>query len=168
MKKYTMITVILFLSVLANCQVLSPEVIASAGDIKENQGYLLSWTLGETIAETFLNDNNQVTQGFQQPYLYQISLLPGNQLMDQDNIRVFPNPAVSYFFVEIDAETFSGPLTMNLYNIFGVKVDESVLHPGSGKKKINISQYPSDMFILDITDERNMFIQTYKIIKVKM
>ena len=168
MKKNIMITVMVLLSMLANGQVLSPEVVAPAGDVGENQGYVLSWTLGEAIAETFLIGQNQLTQGFQQSYLYQISFLPRNLLPDPYDIRIFPNPARSYFFVEIDAEAFNGPLTMTLYNTFGVKVDKSILDPGSGKKKINISQYSSDMYILSITDEENTFIRNYKIIKVNM
>ena len=42
------------------------EVIATSGDYFEEAGISLSWTLGETIIETFSNENFILTQGFQQ------------------------------------------------------------------------------------------------------
>jgi len=42
------------------------EVISASGECFEESGISLSWTLGETINETFSNENIILTQGFQQ------------------------------------------------------------------------------------------------------
>ncbi len=55
------------LAVLLSGQSLSPEVISTSGDYFENTNASLSWTLGETVTETFANGNIFLTQGFQQP-----------------------------------------------------------------------------------------------------
>ncbi|OQX82230.1 MAG: hypothetical protein B6D64_00925 [Bacteroidetes bacterium 4484_276] len=60
-------------------QSVSPEVIATSGGYFENAEISLSWTLGETVTETFSSGNVTLTQGFQQPYnfyLQQILNIP--------------------------------------------------------------------------------------------
>jgi hypothetical protein len=51
-----------------NAQTLSPQVIASAGGYQSNASASLSFTIGETVIQTFTSPNNILTQGFQQPY----------------------------------------------------------------------------------------------------
>ena len=58
----------------AGAQSLSPKVIASAGGYFTSANASLSWTLGETIGQTFTNGSYMLTQGFQQPYVT-VSLL---------------------------------------------------------------------------------------------
>lgn len=50
-----------------SAQSLSPQVIASSGGYYSNGSGSLSWTLGETMTETFTSGSPQLTQGFQQP-----------------------------------------------------------------------------------------------------
>jgi hypothetical protein len=69
----------LALSLSASGQMASPEVIASGGDYFQNDNISLSFTVGETITETFSNGDVTLTQGFQQPYnfyLQQILNIP--------------------------------------------------------------------------------------------
>jgi len=50
-----------------SAQITSPEVISSSGAYFSNTSGSMSWTLGETVTETFSNGSNILTQGFQQP-----------------------------------------------------------------------------------------------------
>ncbi len=59
----------LFIYINAGAQSLSPKVIASAGGYFASANASLSWTLGETMGQTFSNGGNTLTQGFQQPYV---------------------------------------------------------------------------------------------------
>ena len=151
---------------LANGQIFTQEVMTAASDFNENQGYSLSWTMGETVTETFIKGDDQFTQGFQQTYIYEITWLPGQVLEDQYNIEVFPNPAGSFFFIKIDTDQERGPIKMTLYNMLGVRVDETTLEPELHTKKINIDLFSSDIYLLIITDDENRFIQRFKIVKV--
>jgi hypothetical protein len=54
-------------------QTLTPEVISSSGGYFENTNASVSWTLGETVTETFIGTNVNLTQGFQQPFGIQIT-----------------------------------------------------------------------------------------------
>jgi hypothetical protein len=49
------------------------QVISTAGDYYQDENMSLSWTLGETVIETFENDNIVLTQGFQQPYNFYLT-----------------------------------------------------------------------------------------------
>jgi len=63
---------LLFLS--AFCQSNQSEAISSSGNYFEQNGISLSWTLGETITETFPNNNIILTQGFQQTICSQTNI----------------------------------------------------------------------------------------------
>jgi hypothetical protein len=49
------------------------QVIASAGGYYEGDNISISWTLGETVVETFQGADIILTQGFQQPYSFYLS-----------------------------------------------------------------------------------------------
>jgi hypothetical protein len=51
----------------ASCQLSSPEVIATAGGFFTGTSLTQSWTIGESITETFSGSSIIATQGFQQP-----------------------------------------------------------------------------------------------------
>jgi hypothetical protein len=44
------------------------QVISSAGNYYQGDNLSMSWTLGETVIETFTGNDIILTQGFQQPY----------------------------------------------------------------------------------------------------
>lgn len=69
MKKLLILFTLIGLTVLIYGQSLNPEVISTSGDYFENSNASLSWTLGETVTETFENSNFFLTQGFQQPVI---------------------------------------------------------------------------------------------------
>ncbi|MCX6271101.1 MAG: T9SS type A sorting domain-containing protein [Bacteroidetes bacterium] len=64
-KLFTILFVLFCLS--AYCQSVSPWVTASAGGYFEGTNITQSWTLGETVIETFYGSTIVLTQGFQQP-----------------------------------------------------------------------------------------------------
>jgi len=62
-----------------SANVRTQEVVASAGGYFENDDISMSWTVGETVIQTFSGTDIILTQGFQQPfnfYLTQILNIP--------------------------------------------------------------------------------------------
>jgi len=57
---------IIFSATYTFSQELSREIIASDGDFQQNTSGSISFTIGETVVETFANTQNILTQGFQQ------------------------------------------------------------------------------------------------------
>ena len=62
-------TVFIAFSLNSNAQ----QVIASSGGYFEGENISFSWTLGETVIETFEGGDIILTQGFQQPYNFYLS-----------------------------------------------------------------------------------------------
>jgi hypothetical protein len=58
----------------AFCQSITPDLIATAGDVYMNNDVELSWPVGEIMIETFSVTSNSLTQGFHQPE-YKIALI---------------------------------------------------------------------------------------------
>ena len=66
MKKILIIVCVLAVNAM-QAQLLSPTVIATAGDYSTDPGVSLSWTLGEIATETFSSVGNKPSQGIQKP-----------------------------------------------------------------------------------------------------
>ena len=66
MKKAFLHTYFTLIFIVCFSQSNESEVIATSGEYFEGAGISISWTLGETINETFSNENIILTQGFQQ------------------------------------------------------------------------------------------------------
>lgn len=73
MKRYFILISIIGCFLNISGQTLTPEVISSSGGYFENTNASLSWTLGETVTETFSGTNVILTQGFHQPFGIQIT-----------------------------------------------------------------------------------------------
>ena len=72
MKKHILLALIINCQlsiVTCNAQTLSPKVIPSTGGYFTGGGNSLSWTMGETVTQTFQNGYIVLTQGEQQPYI---------------------------------------------------------------------------------------------------
>ena len=94
MNKIYLITLILCQISLAQINTINnPEVISSAGNTMQADGYILCSTLGEVVIETAIGGNEYIfTQGFQQQNNVSISII---QNSDLNNTCVFPNPTTN-------------------------------------------------------------------------
>lgn len=165
--KFFVLAFILGLSVQQlSAQAISREVVATAGEFQEEEGYVLEWTIGETVSETFVKGDEQFTQGFHQPYLYQITDIPDPGLTKDYTIDIYPNPAEYFFYVEFDPAQDREPLELILFNTSGSKIYETPIDPHIHKYKINIQHLASDMIQMIITDKERSFYNRFKIIKL--
>ena len=72
MKKLLLIITLLVLTNFSFSQELSRHVVSSGGKHSSNGTYSISFTIGESIVETFTTTNHTLTQGFQQPRIISI------------------------------------------------------------------------------------------------
>ena len=81
-------------------QQINPVVLAGSGAHFSNGNSQLSWTLGESVIETFsggLAQSFYLTQGFHQPNLAFSSI---DNSISKPDISIYPNPASSILFVD--------------------------------------------------------------------
>jgi len=137
----------------------SQEVISTSGNHHESDDKSISWTLGETVIETFKADEIILTQGFHQPALTVVSVdeidLPGY------NITAFPNPTKSYVTLNVEAESYDN-MSFQLYDFNGSLIEHNLLE--SQKTNVSFEGLKPGVYFIRIIEE-NKHLTTIKIIK---
>ncbi len=162
MKNVKQVCVIGVLLVCIFCQTLlaqSQEVVASAGIYFENKNHQISFTVGETVIETYRGDQFLLTQGFHQPLLWVTELdeLVGINL----NIKAYPNPTADFVKINSNEELPLGS-TFHLYNMQGVLV--RIGEMDGLTTEVSFRQLVPANYFLKIFHEDNI-LKTFKIIK---
>lgn len=156
---------ILYFAFSSFAQTLSPQVISTAGDYSVGSNGSLSWTIGETITETYTNGNNILTQGFQQDTTIIVKI---QDLNISFLVSVYPNPANDYLVVEF-LSPFNTGINIDLFDMQGKKISAGSLPPSNGsttvKKQVDIKNFASADYLLNITSANGRLIKSYKIIK---
>lgn len=93
---------VLFLTLLISApmysQTIPLSVVASSGGYTETGVLSLSWTVGESLTESFEQGSVTLSQGFQQGVRVLILQLP-RLLTTESGFSVFPNPATSFLTI---------------------------------------------------------------------
>lgn len=157
---YTILIFLLFPFFISS-QTLSPKVLSVAGRNVSNNGYSLSWTLGEPIASTLKNTNYFLTQGFQQPY-YKLQAITEND--QENNILFYPNPAKDFLIVDVNTpnQIF---FKAQLIDVLGKCI--STFNFGNSKQQIiDLKNVLPGIYFLRITDENLNYQKIIKINKI--
>lgn len=150
-----------FLWLLSATVVSGQQVISSAGASAAGTGVQLSWTVGETVIETFTGTSAILTQGFHQTRLTvtAIELIPVPDL----DLTVYPNPVSSVLRLQAIGKKKVPQMTYSLFNMEG-KVILKKLFTDS-PEEINMEMYSSGTYVLKIFNGENQPLRTFKVIK---
>jgi hypothetical protein len=86
-------------------------------------------------------------------------------LTDNGTIKVFPNPANDYIFIEGTLSS-SANLQVNIINMFGQKMmDKSLYANGNFSEKINIGGIPNGVYFIEIRSGE--MVRNSKIVKIQ-
>ena len=151
--------IIILILFLAGSVVSAQQVVSSNGDSKSAAGVEVSWTIGETVIETFVSDANTLTQGFHQTKLTITAL--SEILFPGLEIKVFPNPTQD--FITIQFSEYIEDSRYSLYDFTGKLIENKLIN--SADTEINMEKYASGQYILKLTNKSRQAIQTFKIIK---
>jgi hypothetical protein len=98
------------------------EVVSPAGGYFSNGTISISWTLGEPVIGTLVNNDADLmlTQGFQQGNLFNVDV-PTTDLPTL-SIKMYPNPAIKNVFFTITNPEAKGEYSVDIYDITGRKI----------------------------------------------
>ena len=145
---------------MAYSQLVTPDVIASSGDYQEGSTASVSWTLGEIVNETLSGSEAVLTQGFQQGSYSITTLVENTELSMQ--IDVYPVPTYDFINININKiEDYS--ICAVLFDLNGKKLINKDLQ--KDEMQLNLETLPSAEYILQIIDDKQMLIKSFKIIK---
>lgn len=135
------------------------QVVASNGNSNSTTTVEVSWTIGESVIDTYVIDENILTQGFHQTRLTVTAiseiLFPGLE------INVFPNPTQDILTIQFN-ELIEGS-SFRLYDLSGKLLENKLI--SSTATEISMKRYPSGQYILKLMDESMQTIQTFQIVK---
>lgn len=127
------------------------NVILVTGDYYSGENASLSWSVGETVCETFSNGNYMLTQGFQQPE----TILDTNNIVTSEvtSVRLYPNPATSYFMIDINAKDYNSEMV--IYDIQGKIITRGNLN--TNLTRYGIDNYKPGVYLVTISNHNETF-----------
>lgn len=133
------------------------EIISTSGDYFENTNASISWTVGESMIETYSNGTNVLTQGFQQTRLTSSSIF---ELEDTGiSVNIAPNPTTDFIHLYID--NFKD-INYQLYDFNGKLIRQADVN--SIETMISFSNLSYAAYFLKIM-KGTKIIKTFQIIK---
>lgn len=146
-------------------QSLERSVLASDGATSTLGDITLEWTLGELATSTLVTDDGLLTQGFHQPVLSVTRLLTYENLEEFYAVQVRPNPVSSLLTVDIEAER-EEPLSVDLMDLNGKLLKQSKLDFPFQPLQINMSLYPSGLYVVRVRTEEGIPVGMFKVNKL--
>ena len=150
-------------------QVIESEVVASGGESIEvwSSDLLLSWTIGESVVESYSDGSILLVQGYHQPTM---KIAPSVTVSEfKDIISVYPNPATDFIVISLKENTAVDPILkvkIQLQDLGGRLVYQA---ESTGREhRIDVQLLANGMYILRLMNaEDNSLIGSYTIEKLK-
>jgi hypothetical protein len=143
-------------------QSLSPEVISSNGDFYTNTAGSVSFTIGETVVETFNGTSNILTQGFQQPFV-DVTGIPESQ--NSNAVSAFPNPFKNEMFLNF-GKMETGNYTISVYDLTGKQIvnEKTTVSINNSAYRLSLVNIDDGIYVVKISNEKRCD-KSIKIIK---
>jgi hypothetical protein len=163
--KTRLLLIVLFSSLFGviNAQSLEPKVIAASGAFIYSAGYSMTWTIGEVMTDTYSSSGNFFTQGFNQPDTESVTALVN--LFPDENIRVYPNPAISY--ITIDLKDAPGDHVLYMYTMLGQILLRENIPTSQQQLEIPLTEFANGLYLINIINHKLNLSSSFKINKVQ-
>jgi len=139
-------------------QVFSPDVVSSAGDFVQSNGYSLQWNLGELAILTLSANDFTITQGFGQFDLISTDITPPG--LHPGNVKVFPNPTAGWLQMRFNED--EGQARLLLYDLWGKPLMEQQTE--GPDTSLNLHGLPPGVYFLQVI-QSGKATAIYKIVK---
>jgi len=163
MEKFTITSLILFITCASFGQSIEQQVIGSSGTPISNGSNSLSLTIGESLVSNISSTNNEVKQGFWNSSSI-ITLSTEDFTIANLDVKIFPNPVVNEFTIKFN-ETTSLDYQISVYDINGKQQAIVSINNGETSKRINIENMASGVYLVNIAPKNSNNTITYRIIK---
>jgi hypothetical protein len=133
---------------LIKAQTIFPALLSTAGTANATAGFMLSYSIGEPITETYSGADFILTQGFQQADTIIVTKV--NSLISATS-SVYPNPFKESIAIQL---SFEGAATiMNATGQIIMMID----HLEKGVNHINTYQLANGLYTIYISDQSGRF-----------
>lgn len=157
--KSIILSFLMLAAIACGAQEISNQVVSAAGGEFTGTDISMSWTIGETVTETFSADGIVLTQGFQQSS-YTVTRID-DILSDLFKVDVYPNPVTDYLNINFTGDVSEASLFLFDINgrlIVKKQVDEF-------NSVISMSDLPDASYVLKLVSSDGKETVNFKIIK---
>jgi len=146
----------------SNAQNISRSILSLGNDVFFEGGHYLSSSIGQVAYETFETSDYHLTQGFQQP-----SLIHFEKPVYSDLVKVYPNPVVNKLSVEFISDEESNYI-VQVFSVTGKMLyfREYLNIEGKKKEYIDVSAFPTGLYIVHVFSRNKVIMKTFKIDKM--
>lgn len=161
-KTFLLLGLVVCTSGLISAQSISPDVIATAGEFYSNASGSISWTLGEPMGETYESANNNLTQGFQQPWDFGTGVSTTQTPVNAD---VYPNPTSDVVNLQF-GDNSNGLYVIEVYNTLGQSLSASQFSATpSARATVSLTDFADGIYFITVRKVDGTETSTFKITK---
>ena len=168
-KKIFLTLIVMSLFYFTNAQQNVLEVISPAGGVNSTGNISLEWTLGEYATGIIYSDENMYTEGFHQPYLKVEPMPEIFPILDDEEstvqVQIFPNPVKSILEIKVQDKDPLNKVQLILTDLQGKHILQQEVDADLGFQKIDLSDFPSAVYILKCTRKDGTLLKSFKVIK---
>jgi len=163
--RYIILAILLtFLCSVSGAQSLSRSLISITGTTSGENGYYLSYSVGEAVNSRLFGNMHFLTQGFQQPTL--INSDPSTPDDRFDAVDVFPNPVDNELTVSFRIRELT-TYHVNVYDISGrLLLSKKYEKLTSQDKYLDFSQFSKGMYFVHVYSSIRKMDRVFKIEKL--
>lgn len=149
----------------ANAQItFSLQSFSSGGtSLTGGTGLQFTQTVGEPIIGTS-KDGITYTQGFQQSFGVMGGTLSFQEMSNDLNITMFPNPVMNALSIEFSENTLVD-YHLRIYNSIGTLAIDMIIPKGSSLATLNTSELSAGIYVMHIRNEKGTAFVSHKLIK---
>lgn len=155
-KPIVMLATTLLFTVLAQAQ----ESVNTAGGNVTGSGGTVAYSVGQIVYTTNTGTNGSVLQGVQ--HAYEIFTVGVKQTELQLSLMMFPNPALDNLTLQISNYN-NEKLMYQLFDIQGKLLNFEQVN--TQRTLIDTSDLPSATYFINVVNQENKNIQSFKVIK---
>ena len=136
------------------------ESANSSGGYATGSGGTVAYSIGQVLYTTSAGNNGNVAQGVQ--HAYEIFTLGIKEMELNISLIVFPNPTTDNLTLQI-SDYNNENLSYQLFDMQGKQL--SNVQITEQQTKINMTSLPSAIYFINVVNQENKKVQSFKIIK---
>lgn len=135
------------------------SVNASGGDATGSGG-TVAYSIGQVVYTTNTGSNGSVAQGVQ--HTYEIFTVGIKEIAMNISLTAFPNPTTENLTLQISDYT-NQQLTYQLFDVQGKQLSNGQIT--AQQTQINVNSLPTATYFINVVNQENKNIQSFKIVK---
>ena len=152
---FTVIAIIVF-----NASAQAQQSSNAAGGDATGSGGSVAYSVGQVVYTANNSPSGTVSQGVQQAYeIYSVGI---KETELNISLSVFPNPIVDYLILQI-SDYNNEKLSFHLYDLQGKSLNKEQII--IEQTQINTSCLPPATYFIEVLNQENKQVQSFKIIK---